>query len=203
MSKKITNSVLSTGYTVKVPAPIDDRTQFSTIKELLDYTLNQGLGALYDGLEVFVDETGFSYRWVESQIGLMNIYNGYDPTDSVGKYYTESYTYDASVPDYSGVTYAGRSFNWVNTSAVPVFNLVVEDKIMTDEEMLANTLGIHFRAHLIPYENRKNKIVQAIIKVDGESAIEYPGEIVWDGEDVTLKCYPMYATGTSITVKLL
>lgn len=196
MAKKINNSVTALGFKVNKSAPIDDRSQFLSADDLMVYTLTGGLVSLYDGLEVSIEDSKLRYKWVESEVGLFNTFNGY--TDAI---YQESFEY----PEYAvgGVIYTGRRFNWVLVSPIVTYSLTVVATPFIGAGPEAGPLGIHIRYIDLPRHVTNSSHVTASIRVAGSTEIDLPGEIVWTaGEFVTLVCTPMYPVGTEITVKI-
>ena len=198
MAKKINNTVSALGFKIGKSAPIDDRTQFLTTRELIDYTFTGGLVSLYDGIEVFVEETKLKYKWVETDYGLLNAYNG--RTDAEQR---ASFEY----PEYAvgGVIYTGREFNWVISSQVITYQLTVTSNVSIGEHPTANPTGIQIRYNSLPEHVLNSGMADATIRVLGATEIDFPGEIIWDlnNKYITLYCSPMYPINEELIIKLL
>lgn len=198
-AKKIINETNALGFTVGTARPIDDRSQFTTIDNLLEYTIDENLLSLYDGIETTVEETGFKYRWMESSFGLLNPRNG-----RAEQRFKQSFEY----PEFAlgGVTYTGRKFNWVLISPIVTYALIVRVAPCTQPGPYADPTGIHIYYEDIPLQLISNEIMSAVMRVSNSltSEHEVPDKILWVGseERVLIQCLPMFEVGTELIIKI-
>lgn len=201
-STKLKNSIdISNGYSVKAGESIDDRLLFVTVTDLLDFLVGGGLGALYEGMITYVEETGLYYKWTESVFGIMNDENGH-----ASEYAREPFTYAPGWADVAGITYANRTFNFVIVSDSIVFKDVTvqntQDPPLDMSGPVATEVDIQIHYNYLPLSIYTNKLVNVTMQEYGLLDIEYPAAFVWGGDSLTIRVNPMYAIGTVIHLKL-
>jgi hypothetical protein len=176
MAKKINNSQQAQGFVVVDARPIDDRSQFSTLEDLVDY-IPPMYTTLYDGLVVTVEETGLAYRWVENEYGILDVPFQYNSWDT----------------DLGGVDYSNKRYNFVIDTPIIWINIVKPH----------NLEYISFLYRDLPYKAVINKAITAEILVDNDSEITYPDSIEWDDSGfIKIKLIPALPELTNLKVKL-
>lgn len=184
MAKKISNLESTTGWKVGQERPIDDRSQFPTLQDLIDYTDSPGLFSIYEGLTTFAEDTKRNYKWVESFYGIVPVLNaGVDPLPGI-KY----------PPNYikHGVDYSDRRFNWV-----------IDDKSVVIDYVADGTEVIHILAKDLPVEAVRNSSANVMITYPGSTEVDIPGRISWTQDEfMSIYIYPAYPLNTLLKIKI-
>ncbi|MCK5788275.1 MAG: hypothetical protein KAH32_04725 [Chlamydiia bacterium] len=182
MGKKISNVESTTGWKVAQERPIDDRSQFPSLQDLIDYTNSPGLFSLYEGLITYVEDEKKNYRWAESIYGIL-------PETGDGK--PAGIRYPPNHIRY-GVDYGNRLFNWV-----------IDDKSVIIEYISTGLESIHILAKDLPHSAVQDSIANVTITSSDEKEIDIPGEILWTKDEfMTIKIYPAYSVGLKIKIKI-
>ncbi|MCK5788361.1 MAG: hypothetical protein KAH32_05155 [Chlamydiia bacterium] len=198
MAKKITNSTSSFGFNVPVAKPLDDRTQFLTLYDLLDYTIGGGFTSIYDGLEVTVDDMRAKFRWTESTVGMFNIYNGF------GAGYDAPVTYPDSWPVATEIDYSGKTYNWVLIDPTVTYSLSVNAGVIVDSSpMTANENGIYVRAAWLPEKVLQHEMATVVVKERSGTELEFPHEVRYTrGEYIHIVAKPMWPVNSALIIKI-
>jgi len=179
MAKKINNSTQTLGFKIMKARPVDDRSQFSTVQDLMDFVATS-YEQLYDGIEIYVDETNVRYKWVENPWGLM----------LVGKTYA---TWDNNIGGPGGIDYVGKTYNFVISSDVVRYNITKTNDLNY----------IFFDYSKLPFYATQAGVITAELIIDGDTEVTYPDSIKWDvDKKLYIYLYPNILSGTSIKVKL-
>lgn len=124
------------GFHIGTQTPIDDRLYYNTEADLIsEISSTYGIYRFFEGMEIYTNDTGKVYRWLESPSGLIGSSLTYPPGIIAG-----------------GITYSSRSFNLVEqtssaSTSIYNFNGVVgagrEVKI-TDTLVWTDLSGVDF-----------------------------------------------------------
>jgi hypothetical protein len=109
-TQKVNHKVLSGGYRVGSQTPIDDRLVFATTTDALTLSSSDPY-RYYEGMRIWCLDVDKEYVWIESVSGLI----------------AGGFTYPAGVvvtnSDASTVTYANRTFNFVETGVSALISI--------------------------------------------------------------------------------
>ena len=171
MSTQYTNSTKSIGINITEATPIDDRTYFKTLADLLDATLvspSALLPVLYDGIKIFIQEDRKTYVWVESVFGVLGT----------------GHTYPAHATDVRGQDYSGKTFNFVLTDRVAKYTVKYTS---TSLDGLIISKGL-LPDHLL--KDLDNIFATMKSSADAFSEQQYPSHIEVGAIDITIICDP-------------
>lgn len=192
MSKFISNTVPSEGYKVGAPRPIDDRIQWETVTDLMEYTQSNRV-VIYEGLVVYTRDNQTHYRWEESVHGLFKEGTWPYAADEIGRYPPDYRPIGDDGPDYSN-----KFFNWV-----------IADESVTYKVVSTGETKFDFIFDLLPHKmiNRPDTSVaymaEAIIRTGTNGESFYPDKITWvNNEYLEIRVSPAFPVGEVLTIKI-
>jgi hypothetical protein len=193
MGKFISNVTTAEGYKVIVPRPIDDRRQWDTLSDLIEYSQGNGFFTLYEGLTVYVYENKTHYKWVESEHGLLKRGDWPYEDNEIAPYPPNYRPIGDDGPDYSN-----RFFNWV----------------VADESVVLKITSNGSSIIEIPFDVLPDKMINrpdntsaymanVVISTGTSGETFFPHSVEWDNnERLKIKVYPAFVLGQILTIKI-
>jgi P2-related tail formation protein len=157
MSKYENNKILTEGWNVNSQTPIDDRTIFNDLTDLINLGVdNQEAYRYYEGLKAWVISERKEYEWKESSTGEL----------------TSSFQYASDIIT-NNIVYSNKFFNWVEIqSGGSSVNVQVDNPISlsANVSLVINITGATNISNVEVYDSNSNRITHGLnIKISNNT----------------------------------